>query len=62
MDSLDMLLSWGRNNKLHRIVTGKALGKQSLGRPKMRWENIKMDLREECYEKGRLAGNSLRIM
>ena len=37
----------------YRVLVGKPGGKRSLRRPKRRWEdNIKMDLREVCYDNG----------
>jgi hypothetical protein len=35
---------WNRNSC--RIFVGKPEGKRPLGRPRRRWENIKMNLRE----------------
>jgi len=35
----------GEEEKLYRVLVGKAEGKKPLGRPRRRWENnIKMDL------------------
>jgi len=31
---------------LHRILVGKPEGKRPMGRPRRRWEDIKMDLQE----------------
>ena len=31
-----------------KILTGKPTGNRSLGRPRRRWENIKMNLKEIC--------------
>ena len=31
---------------VHRVLVGKPEGKRPLGRPRRRWEDIKMDLRE----------------
>jgi len=31
---------------IHRVLVGKPEGKRPLGRPRCRWENIKMDLQE----------------
>ena len=32
---------------VHRVLVGKPVGKRSLGRPRLRWEdNIKMELQE----------------
>jgi hypothetical protein len=32
--------------KVHRILVGKPEGKRPLGRPRHRWDGIRMDLRE----------------
>ena len=32
--------------QVHRVLVGKPEGKTPLGRPRRRWENIKMDLQE----------------
>ena len=31
---------------VHKVLVGKSEGKRPLRRPRRRWENIKMDLRE----------------
>ena len=31
---------------VHKVLVGKTDGKRSLGRPRLRWEDIKMDLQE----------------
>jgi hypothetical protein len=31
---------------MHRVLVGKPEGKRPLGRPRRRWEDIKMDLQE----------------
>jgi len=31
---------------MYRVLAGKPEGKKQLGRPKRRWEDIKMDLQE----------------
>jgi hypothetical protein len=31
---------------VYRVLVGKPVGKRPLGRPRRRWENIKMDLQE----------------
>jgi hypothetical protein len=31
---------------MHRVLVGKPEGKRPLGRPRCRWDNIKMDLQE----------------
>jgi hypothetical protein len=36
----------GVNRNAYTILVGKPEGKRQLGRPKRRWEDIKMDLRE----------------
>jgi len=36
----------GEDRGVHRVLVGKPEGKRSLGRPRCRWENIKMDLHE----------------
>jgi hypothetical protein len=36
----------GENRGVHRVLVGKPEGKRPLGRPRRRWENIKMDLQE----------------
>ena len=39
----------GRKRSTFKILTGKPIGKRSLGRPKRRWDNnIKMDFKEIC--------------
>jgi hypothetical protein len=39
--------AWERGRNLYRVLVGKPIGKQPLGRPRHRWEDgIKMDLRE----------------
>jgi hypothetical protein len=35
----------GEKMNAYRILVGKPEGKRPLGRPKHRWDNIKMDLR-----------------
>jgi hypothetical protein len=40
----------GRKRNAYRILVGKPEGKRPLRRPRHRWEDIKMDLREEgCF-------------
>jgi hypothetical protein len=34
----------GEDRGVHRVLVGKPEGKRPLGRPRHRWENIKMDL------------------
>ena len=36
----------GEGRGVHRVLVGKPEGKRPLGRPKRRWDDIKMDLRE----------------
>ena len=36
----------GEGRGVHRVLVGKPEGKRPLGRPRRRWENIKMDLQE----------------
>ena len=36
----------GGGRGVHRVLVGKPEGKRPLGRPRRRWEDIKMDLRE----------------
>ena len=36
----------GEGRGVHRVLVGKPEGKRPLGRPRRRWEDIKMDLRE----------------
>ena len=39
----------GHRRGVQRVLVGKPEGKRQLGRPRHRWENIKMDLEEvEC--------------
>ena len=35
---------WGRG--VHRVLVGKPEGKRPLGRPRRRWEDIKMDIQD----------------
>jgi hypothetical protein len=37
---------WGEERGVHRVLVGKPEGKRTLGRPRRRWEDIKMDLQE----------------
>jgi hypothetical protein len=37
----------GERRVIYRVLVGKPEGKRPLGRPKRRWEDIKMDLQEE---------------
>jgi len=37
----------GERRGVYRVLVGKPEGKRTLGRPRRRWENIKMDLQEE---------------
>ena len=36
----------GEDRGVQRVLVGKAEGKRPLGRPRRRWENIKMDLQD----------------
>jgi len=36
----------GEGRGVHWVLVGKPEGKRPLGRPRRRWEDIKMDLRE----------------
>jgi len=36
----------GEGRGVHRVLVGKPEGKRPLGRPRHRWEDIKMDIRE----------------
>ena len=36
----------GLGRGVHRILVGKPEGKRPMGRPRRRWEDIKMDLQE----------------
>ena len=36
----------GEGRGVYRVLVGKPEGKSSLGRPRRRWEDIKMDLQE----------------
>jgi hypothetical protein len=36
----------GKKRDTYRILVGKPKGKRPLGRPRHRWENIYLDLRE----------------
>ena len=36
----------GEGRGVHRVLVGKPEGKRPLGRPRRRWDNIKMDLQE----------------
>ena len=36
----------GEDRGVHRVLVGKPGGKRPLGRPRRRWEDIKMDLQE----------------
>ena len=36
----------GEGRGVHRFLVGKPEGKRPLGRPRRRWEDIKMDLQE----------------
>jgi hypothetical protein len=36
----------GEERKVYKVLVGKMEGKRPLGRPRRRWENIRMDLRD----------------
>ena len=36
----------GEDRGVHRVLVGKPEGKRPLGRPRCRWEDIKMDLQD----------------
>jgi hypothetical protein len=36
----------GEGRGVHRVLVGEPEGKRPLGRPRYRWENIKVDLQE----------------
>jgi hypothetical protein len=36
----------GEENKVYKVMVGKPEGKRPLERPRRRWEDIRMDLRE----------------
>jgi hypothetical protein len=36
----------GEDRGVHRVLVGRPEGKRQLGRPRHRWDNIKMDLQE----------------
>jgi hypothetical protein len=37
----------GERRSVYRVLVGRPVGKKTLGRPRLRWEdNIKMDLQE----------------
>jgi len=36
----------GEKRGVHRVLVGKPQGKSPLGRPRRRWQDIKMDLQE----------------
>ena len=38
--------SMGERRGVYRVLVGKPEGKRPLGRPRRRWEDIKMDLQE----------------
>ena len=37
---------WTEGRGVYRVLMGKPEGKRPLGRPRRRWEDIKMDLKE----------------
>jgi len=38
--------TYGERRGVYRVLVGKPEGKRPQGRPRRRWENIKMDLQE----------------
>jgi len=40
----------GERRGVYRVLVGKPKGKRLLGRPRRRWEDIKMDLQEVVCE------------
>jgi hypothetical protein len=50
----------GEGRGVYRVLIGKAEGRRPLGRPRRRWEDIRMDLREvgcgECGLDGASSG------
>ena len=40
------MASMGERRGVYRVLVGKPEGKRPLGRPRRRWEDIKMDLQE----------------
>jgi hypothetical protein len=36
----------GEDSGVHRVLVGRPKGKRPLGRPRLRWKDIKMDLQE----------------
>jgi hypothetical protein len=41
---------YGEGRGAYRILVGKPEGKRSLGRPRHKWDNIKMDIQEGRWE------------
>jgi hypothetical protein len=41
-----LVVHMGERRGEYRVLVGKPEGKRPLGRPRHRWENIKMDLQE----------------
>jgi hypothetical protein len=39
-------IRWAGHGDAHRVLVGKPEGKRPLGRPRRRWDNIKMDFQE----------------
>jgi hypothetical protein len=39
----------GERRGVHRVLVGKPKGKRQLGRPRCRWEDIRMDLQDVGY-------------
>jgi len=42
--------SYGEKSNAYRVSVGKLEGKRPLGRPKRRWEDIEMDLKEAGWK------------
>jgi len=40
----------GERRGVYRVMVGKLEGKRLLGRPRRKWEDIKMDLQEVRFE------------
>jgi hypothetical protein len=53
----------GERRGIYRVLVGKPEGKRPLGRPRLRWEDIKMNLQEVgcgCMDWMRLAQDRVR--
>jgi hypothetical protein len=51
----------GNVRNAYRILVGKPEGKRPLGRPRLRWVDIKMDLRKGPVEGSCEHGNELSV-